>query len=329
MVAENEPQDVARLMTEEDGGSGVDSLWNEDWHHSAVVALTGQREAYFTDYTGTAHEFAAMARWNLLYQGQWYSWQKQGRGTDARRLPGCAFVCFLENHDQVANTGLGARLYNIADRALWRTMSALLLLGPATPMLFQGVERAVSEPFMFFADHDGPLAAAVRKGRLEFLDQFPSLRDPDVRSRIPSPDDPAAFHACQIAWRETEDGTHAWCLHADLLALRRNDPVLACLGTSDVGIESSASTATLLVLRYAAAVGERLLLFNFGRREELQMNDPLLAPPHGRRWHVVWSSERMKYGGRGIEESFGPGPWVVDAHCAWLLEAHDQDAASR
>src|SRR5262245_50295717 len=125
MVVESETQDVSLLRTDEAGGRGVDSLWNEDWHHSSYVALTGQREAYFTDYRGTTDEFAAMARLNLLYQGQWYSWQQKNRGGDARHFPGSAFVCFMENHDQVANTGLGTRLYNTIDRGLWRTLSAL------------------------------------------------------------------------------------------------------------------------------------------------------------------------------------------------------------
>ena len=39
------------------------------------VALTGRRQAYFTDYQGTAAEFASMARHGTLYQGQWYTWQ--------------------------------------------------------------------------------------------------------------------------------------------------------------------------------------------------------------------------------------------------------------
>jgi maltooligosyltrehalose trehalohydrolase len=72
-----------------------------------------------------------------------------------------------------------------------------------------------------------------------------------------------------------------------------------------------------------------LLLFNFGEREELLMNDPLLAPPRGSGWEVVWSSERLKYGGQGNEESFGPGRWLLQARCAWLLEAHSRDAVSR
>ena len=30
------------------GGYGLDALWNDDFHHSAVVALTGRREAYYS-----------------------------------------------------------------------------------------------------------------------------------------------------------------------------------------------------------------------------------------------------------------------------------------
>ena len=163
VVAENEPQDVRVPEDDEQGPGGLDSMWNEDWHHAAFVALTGQNEAYCTDYDGTAHEFASMARWNLLYQGQWYSWQKQPRGTDCARLPSSAFVCFLENHDQVANTGRGVRLHQFAHDGRWRAMVSLLLLGPAVPMLFQGQECATTSPFTYFADHEGELAEAVRE----------------------------------------------------------------------------------------------------------------------------------------------------------------------
>jgi maltooligosyltrehalose trehalohydrolase len=39
------------------GGYGLDALWNDDFHHSAMVALTGRHEAYYTDYLGTPQEF--------------------------------------------------------------------------------------------------------------------------------------------------------------------------------------------------------------------------------------------------------------------------------
>ena len=91
---------------------GLDAIWNEDWHHAAFVAMTGRREAYFTDYLGTAPEFASMARHGTLYQGPVVhvadATARRFRAGSARRR---RFVNFLENHDQVANTGLGTRLH--------------------------------------------------------------------------------------------------------------------------------------------------------------------------------------------------------------------------
>jgi len=216
--AENEPQDTAHVRLG-DSDPGVDSLWNEDWHHSAFVALTGRREAYFTDYRGTAGEFASMARWNLLYQGQWYSWQKQPRGTDAQRHPSAAFVCFLENHDQVANSGDGTRVRFHTSPGRYRAMTALMLLIPGTPMLFQGQEFGTSSPFLYFADHNPELAQAVQKGRAEFVKQFPSLTSDRAQAGIPAPHDPQTFERCKLNWNEriTNDG---WVrLHRDLLAI--------------------------------------------------------------------------------------------------------------
>ena len=321
MVAENEAQNVSFLTRPDRGGAGVDGIWNEDWHHAAFVALTGNSEAYFTDYTGQAHEFAAMARWNLLYQGQWYSWQKKRRGTDARDFPPSSFVSFLENHDQVANTGSGTRLYRLVDPALWRAFTALLLLGPAVPMLFQGQERAVSEPFTYFADHEGELAEAVREGRQDFLSQFPSLCDPEVLRTLPNPADESTFRACQINWADTQESRRAWQLHLDLLGLRRHDPVLAYAGTSEVEVASSSPTPAVLVLRYRRNDDERLVLVNLGPAITLRMNDPLLAAPAGHTWSMTWCSESADYGGGGIVEAFGEGAWRLQSRCAWFLRS--------
>ncbi len=54
-------------------------------------------------------------------------------------------------------------------------MTALMLLGPGTPMLFQGQEFAASSPFLYFADHNENLAPLIRRGRAEFLSQFSSI----------------------------------------------------------------------------------------------------------------------------------------------------------
>ncbi|HKH69726.1 MAG TPA: alpha-amylase family glycosyl hydrolase [Vicinamibacterales bacterium] len=323
VVAENESQNVAFLKdVGEHGPGGLDGMWNEDWHHAALVALSGQRSAYCTDYDGTANEFAAMARWNLLYQGQWYSWQKQRRGTDSRACPSSAFVCFLENHDQVANTGRGVRLHQLSQAGRWRALVSLLLLGPQIPMLFQGQECATPSPFTYFADHESDLAEAVRKGRLEFLSQFPALTDPETRKILPVPDDEAAFRACRINWCGHPGSEEARLLHTDLLRLRRSDVVLAGLGTTDTQVATSALTEDVLLLRYSTGDDERLMLLNLGRCTTLRMNDPLLAPASRQvQWTMMWCSERAAYGGTGVAPLSPEGLWALQANCAWLFRA--------
>ena len=77
VVAENEPQDMRLVRSPESGGYGIDAMWNDDFHHTAFVALTGRREAYYTDYLGSAQELISATKYGFLYQGQWYHWQKK------------------------------------------------------------------------------------------------------------------------------------------------------------------------------------------------------------------------------------------------------------
>ena len=57
-MAENEPQHARLVRPRDAGGFGLDALWNDDLHHSAVVAATGRSEAYYSDharYAAGAH----------------------------------------------------------------------------------------------------------------------------------------------------------------------------------------------------------------------------------------------------------------------------------
>ena len=93
------------------GGYGLDALWNDDFHHSAMVALTGRSEAYYTDYRGAPQEFISAAKYGYLYQGQHYTWQqKRARHAGARTRRRARSSTFLQNHDQVANSGRGLRV---------------------------------------------------------------------------------------------------------------------------------------------------------------------------------------------------------------------------
>ena len=112
IVAENETQDARLVRPSAEGGHGLDMLWNDDYHHSAHTALTGHNEAYYSDYLGRPQEFVSAAKWGYLFQGQRYRWQKKRRGTPTFGLQPAAFVNFLENHDQVANSATGCASTN-------------------------------------------------------------------------------------------------------------------------------------------------------------------------------------------------------------------------
>ncbi|HET6282923.1 MAG TPA: malto-oligosyltrehalose trehalohydrolase, partial [Polyangia bacterium] len=161
VVAENEPQDTRIVRPAGQGGYGADSLWNDDFHHASRVALTGHGEAYYSDYHGNPQELISAVRWGYLYQGQRYSWQGTRRGTPTLDLEATRFVNYLENHDQVANSARGQRLHQLTSPDQMRAMTALLLLAPGIPMLFQGQEFASTAPFLFFADHEHTLGEQV------------------------------------------------------------------------------------------------------------------------------------------------------------------------
>lgn len=314
VIGENEPQH-SRLVRD----CGLDALWNDDFHHSAMVAVTGRREAYYIDHLGTPQELVSAAKYGFLFQGQWYDWQGKARGEPGLDLPPRHRVNYLENHDQVANSDRGERLHQVTDAGRWRAITALLLLMPGRPMLFQGQEFAASAPFLFFADHRPDLARQVRRGRGEFLGQFPRLSAPEVASRLADPSDPATFERCRLDHGERE--SHAWAvaLHRDLLRLRREDPVLgepAHLDGAVLGPES-------LVLRFfgAAPGDDRLLLLNLGREQPLvPAPEPLLAPPGPQPWRLLWSSEDPAYGGGGTPRPAQPGmPWPLPGHAALVL----------
>jgi maltooligosyltrehalose trehalohydrolase len=313
LIAENEEQEAKLVRSREEGGDDLDGVWNDDWHHSAIVALTGRNEAYYTDYKGTPQEFISAGKYGYLFQGQPYVWQDAPRGRPTIGIPPHAFVSFLENHDQVSNTIAGERVRFSTSPGKYRAMTALLLLGPWTPLLFQGQEFGTSSPFVYFADVSKDLNPAIRKGRFEFLRQFPSMRTEEVQARLPVPADAAVFARCKLDFSERQKNSHLYDLHRDLLRLRHEDARFKELkpGAVDGAVLASHS----FVLRFFGPDNDdRLLLVNYGPRIRLEpAPEPLLAPPNGFQWETLWTSESPTYG--------GPGPTSVATDKRWLLPA--------
>lgn len=321
IVGENEPQEVRLLRSPAEGGCGLDALWNDDFHHSAHVALTGHNEAYYSDYLGNPQEFVSMVKYGFLFQGQRYRWQKKRRGTPTLDQPPSAFVVCLQNHDQVANSGRGLRCHLLTSPGRYRALTALTLLGPNTPMLFQGQEFCSSAPFLFFADHKPDLARLVSEGRRKFLSQFPSLATPALQRAIADPDNPETFQRCKLNPKERTQNVAAHALHRDLLQLRRTDPVFRAARPR--GVDGAVLGPEAFLLRFFGEDhSDRLILLNLGRDLHLDpAPEPLLAAPEDAHWDLLWSSEDPSYGGHGTPPLETPDNWYIPGESAVVLTA--------
>jgi maltooligosyltrehalose trehalohydrolase len=319
VVAENESQDARLARPASSGGYGIDALWNDDFHHSARVALTGRNEAYYSGYLGKSQELLSAVKYGYLYQGQYYRWQKKQRGTPALDLRAAQFVVYLQNHDQIANSGRGERLEQLTSPGRYRAMTALLLLAPGTPMLFQGQEFAASSPFYFFADHNPELGKLVREGRAQFLSQFPSVAQQEMGEYLIDPGDPTNFERCKLDFGERQRHAPAYHLHKDLLRLRRQDPVFRLQKQGSV--DGAVLTDHALLVRYFSANGDdRLLLINLGSDLHLDpAPEPLLAAPRDKVWEVLWSSEHPRYGGSGTPPVATEGDWRILGNAAVVM----------
>jgi maltooligosyltrehalose trehalohydrolase len=320
VVAENEPQDTRLVRPAAEGGFGLDGLWNDDFHHSAIVALTGRAEAYYSNTLGVPQEFISAAKYGYLFQGQYYHWQGQARGTPSWGLPPWQFLNYLENHDQVANSAHGRRVAALTSPGRWRAMTALLLLLPGTPMLFQGQEFSASAPFLYFADHDPDLAAAVKKGRADFLRQFPSVVDLLGRSTLDDPGDERTFMRCKLDFSERAKHAEAYALHSDLLKLRRAD--VAFQRQASGGLDGTVLSDRAFALRHFADdhAADRVLIVNLGSDlNRPSFAEPLLAPPLGCEWTLHWSSEDPRYGGAGTPHLWPDGCWRIPGESAVVL----------
>jgi len=320
VVAENEPQHAKLARSAERGGYGLDALWNDDFHHSAMVALTGHHEAYYSDYRGRPPEFVAAAKHGFLYQGQRYQWQRKARGTPTLDLPAECFVVFLQNHDQIANSGTGERCHALTSPGRLRAMTAYFLLMPGIPMLFQGQEFGASSPFFYFADHEIELSRDVREGRHRDLAQFPSLATSEMRAEFADPGDIDTFRRSVLDLGERQRHASIYALHRDLLELRRTDAVL---GQRPCRVDGAALTDEAWMLRFFSESGaDRLLIVNLGRDLLLgPAPEPLLAPVEGQAWRLLWSSEAPAYGGSGGPARDGAGDWLISGQSATILVA--------
>jgi maltooligosyltrehalose trehalohydrolase len=197
-------------------------------------------------------------------------------------------------------------------------MTAFLLLGPATPMLFQGQEFGASSPFLYFADHQGELANQVAEGRRKFLSQFEAMVQFRLLDDVAVPNDLETFTRCKLSSQQREACPELVALHRDLIAMRRRTPAFSqhCRDVDGAILGSDA-----FVLRFFAdGADDRLLIVNFGRELRLTVApEPLLAPTEDAQWTMAWSSEDNRYGGAGHGPLESEDGWHFPGETAIVL----------
>jgi maltooligosyltrehalose trehalohydrolase len=195
-------RNIVDLHPWEDGAPRLYTAeWNDDFHHVAHVAATGETVGYYSDYAGDhAARMARMLSSGFDYQGAPSPHLGHDRGAPSGGQPPLAFVNFLQNHDQVGNRAMGERLGALAAPRAVEALTAILLLAPQIPLLFMGEEWDERRPFPFFTDFHGDLARAVRKGRRAEFAYWPDFRDADARAAIPDPNAPETFAAAKLDW---------------------------------------------------------------------------------------------------------------------------------
>ena len=236
VVLENDRNEARRLAR--DGQSrplSATAQWNDDLHHAAHVLLTGETDGYYLDFAQVPLErfTLALAR-GFVYVGQPSAFRDgQARGEACDGLPLCAFVSYLQTHDQVGNRAQGERLDTLADPLLVQAARACVLLSPHVPMLFMGEEFAADSPFLYFCDfgEGSELAAAVWAGRRAEFSRFAAFASPAAQHAVPDPNAPQSFADSKLRWRAREPGIHVQALqqtHALLHARRQHIvPLLA------------------------------------------------------------------------------------------------------
>jgi maltooligosyltrehalose trehalohydrolase len=275
------------------GGWGLDGVWADDLHHELHVHLTGERDGYYADFTGSTESIATAVRDGWLYQGQIAPRRGRARGTTTDGIPGNRFVVGLQNHDQVGNRAHGERLHHLIDLQAFAAAVALCVLAPATPLLFMGQEWAATTPFQYFTDHSEPLGSQVVAGRSREFGGFKAFagtgHDAELRT-VPSPQDPGTFERSRLKWEEVSQPGHRR-LHRftrELLRVRRE---LAASGSRLAAVSAVDAQSLTLVHADAEGIPSHCTVIRLSGEGPVTVEAPAVP------WQVMWSSRAVISGG--------------------------------
>ena len=214
LVLENDSNDHRWLAATPQSGR-YDGQWNGDVHHALHVLLTGERDGYYAEYEDPVEQLGRSLAHGFAREGGPHN----AEGAPPRRAaegdaPLSAIVNFLQNHDQIGNRAFGERLATLAEPAALQLAQAIVLLSPTIPLLFMGEEQGATQPFLYFADWQGELRDAVRRGRQQEFAHFPRYAEAAAAGHLPDPCSWETLERCRLSTAPACTGL------AELLRLR-------------------------------------------------------------------------------------------------------------
>lgn len=297
LIAEDDRNQAQLILPPDQKGYGLDGVWADDFHHQTRRLLAGDNEGYFQDFSDHVKDLAKTIRQGWFYTGQNSIFRKRPQGTSTERILRNQFVHCIQNHDQVGNRAMGDRLHFKVDLASVRAMSALLLLSPATPLIFMGQEWGASTPFCYFTEHHEALGKLVTQGRRNEFRHFKAFSEPESMLSIPDPQALATFTNSKLNWPERDQQPHAGMLdlYRDLINLRKTEPALHGNSNSSIKIEPLGDN--ILALKREAPDHSSLLVVAClkGRGKTVLGTHSVTRPPERTRWNLLWTTEDARF----------------------------------
>ncbi len=297
VVAEDERNEPKLIQPRAHGGLGLDGCWADDFHHVVRVMLTGERESYYGNFTGSAEELAETLKHGWLFRGQPQKTTGKPRGGDPAGARPEQFIFCISNHDQTGNRARGERLGHSISAAGYRAASAQLCLMPRTPMFFMGQEWNASTPFQFFTHHNQELGQKITEGRRREFQNFAAFRDPATLKTIPDPQALSTFQDSKLRWDEVQERPYAGflALYRECLRLRRR------ILPNEWSVEKMDDNIVAIIYQRLAIITDLV-----GGHARPSMND-------GREWREVLSSNDERFGGNGSPDFAEPTTLVIEA----------------
>jgi len=289
LIGESAANDARLIRPHKRGGFGLDAQWNDDFHHSLHVLLTGEQNGYYQDFGQLQHLVKAFQE-GFVYSGQYSPYRQRRHGISSSEIPAHCLVVFAQNHDQVGNRMKGERLSQLVSFEALKLAAGIVLLSPFIPLLFMGEEYGETAPFPYFVSHSEPeLIEAVRKGRRE---EFAAFR---WQGELPDTQGEETFLSAKLNHDLREEGWHRVLLkfYRALIRLRKESPALAYLSKDNIDVRGFEDHKLLFLHRWKED-SEVMAVFNLNDNQV----SVALPVPAGR-WHKSFDSAGEEWLGKG------------------------------